>query len=490
MYFCKVVMPNLFTLPSPPFHHEIAKAVEAPVSEVSLANFVAPRGFAKTTVSGVGGALWHIFASQEGKETRKPRFVVLISRSRGHAVNLLTTMKNIIEYSPQLRALYGYHGQATARIWREDFVVLDTGDIIVARGMRMMVRGLNVNGVRPTYIVLDDAEDEENTKTAERMEANYAWLEQAVLPSGAAGDCKIINIGTPQHQSAIVMRLMDVPEWTSHHYSAIVRDETGKERSLWPEMRSMEWLNARKKSLEDQGRVSFFYREYMCQVIGDSDQLFKPSHFEKKWEGQHIISPSNGKHYLVVGEEHIPVTVFMGIDPASSLASTADYTAIVILAVDKHGNRYLVDLFRKRVKPFDVAREIERMYHKYKPDKSQIETVGYQGMLADYFREKGLFIPGLAIKNNPRRDKTERLEGLQPMFEQGKTYWPTKKQLPQIEHLINEFLLFPRGRHDDTLDAYFYANKGAFKPYHDKPEKAALNGVPVRRKKTYNWKVE
>ena len=30
----------------------------------------------------------------------------------------------------------------------------------------------------------------------------------------------------------------------------------------------------------------------------------------------------------------------------------------------------------------------------------------------------------------------------------------------------NELLIFDRGKHDDTLDAFWYANKGAYRPTH------------------------
>ena len=32
--------------------------------------------------------------------------------------------------------------------------------------------------------------------------------------------------------------------------------------------------------------------------------------------------------------------------------------------------------------------------------------------------------------------------------------------------LRDELLLYPRGKHDDLLDALFYANKGIYSPFH------------------------
>lgn len=484
LYFAKAAMPTIFNLRSPAFHRVLADEIMGPNPQV---NVIAPRGFAKTTVVMIAGALWHIFCSPRPKG--KPRFVLLVSKSRPHAINILTTIKNILEFSKAFRALFGYHGSQTAQTWREDFVVLGNGDILVCRGMRTQVRGLNVNGIRPTFIGLDDGEDEENTKTADRMEANFGWFLQALVPCGTPNDCKIFNIGTPQHQSCIVYRLEEMDNWVTHRFQAVVRDEDGREESLWPELRSLEWLNAKKASLDAIGRVSFFYREYMCEVIGDSDQMFRPEYFEHKWTGKVVIDDDR-RHYIEIPgmENRVPVHLFMGIDPASTLSATADYTAIVVIAVDRNGVRYIVDVLRKRMKPLAVADAIIDMYKKYKPVKSQIETVGFQAMIGDHIRDRGHYIPGLSIKNNPRMRKQDRLQALQPLLATGKLRVPTREQLPVISDVIDEFLMYPRGRNDDTIDAFFYANKGAYRPYHDAVRADGKVKSYLKRKKL-DWKV-
>ena len=155
----------------------------------------------------------------------------------------------------------------------------------------------------------------------------------------------------------------------------------------------------------------------------------------------------------------------MGIDPASSTRQTADFSTIVTVAVDKDNNRYLLPYFRKRVSPMALADAILERFKLYKPDKCRIESVGYQEMLREYIRqrceEEGLFISGLEIKENPRNSKSSRLETLQPYFAQ-------KKVLMQedMQDFKNELLLYPRSKHDDLLDGFYYANKKAYTPTH------------------------
>jgi len=102
-----------------------------------------------------------------------------------------------------------------------------------------------------------------------------------------------------------------------------------------------------------------------------------------------------------------------------------------------------------------------------------------------------MYIPGLDIKNNPRQGKTERLEGLQPMFARGNVYLrKNHKETNNMESFQDELLIFPRGKHDDTIDAFFYAVKGAFPPYHDVILSDTKNNRKLQNKRTYDWMIE
>ena len=111
----------------------------------------------------------------------------------------------------------------------------------------------------------------------------------------------------------------------------------------------------------------------------------------------------------------------------------------------------------------DLADAVMVWFNRFKPQKTKIETVGYQEMLRDYLRRKcdemNIFIPGLEVKNSPRTSKSVRLEGLQPLFCRKKIF--IKEDMSEIQ---DELLLYPRGKHDDLLDGLYYAMKGSYKP--------------------------
>ena len=468
--FGRLTNPNMFSVPSPDFHYAIADVLMD--ESQRQVNIIAPRGHAKSSIVGGVYPLYHIM------HDKGPKLIVLVSRTQDHAVKLLGTIKDTLDYSQPLRALYGYWGQHSAKQWSKTEIELKDGTMIICKGTGQQLRGIKVGSQRPTLIIVDDPEDENNTKTAEAMEQNLRWLLQSAVPSLDPVRGKIAVIGTPQHQRCLVEILKEMEGWTNLHFAPNMDTET----ALWEEWQPIEKLKQKKKELESISRVSVFYREYLCQIIGDEDQLFKESYF-KYHDYEHVIA-DDGKHYLKDGEKKIPVNIFMGVDPASSIKKTADYSVVMPIAIDSENNRYILPYYRKRATPMKLAESIIQYFKLYKPHKVRIESVGYQEMLREYIRqrcdEEGIFISGLEIKESPRTSKSSRLETLEPYFAQGKVFMKS-----DMLELKDELLLYPRGKHDDLLDGMFYAMKGMFRPYHQVGDEKK----PTRRKnRLFDWK--
>ena len=406
--------------------------------------------------------LHHLFYFTKTRQ----KFIVLCSRTEGHSIRLLQTIKDTLEYSQPLRAIFGYHGRYNARQWKETSVELDTGDLILTRGMGQMVIGMKHLNQRPTMIILDDPEDMENTKTEAALDYNSTWVLQALMPAGdpRPGHCKRIVIGTPQHQLCIVEKLKANSLWTTLFFSAEQPDGT----ALWPEWMSIDRLKQIREECENAGKLSMYYREYLCQIVGADDQLFRPQDV-RYYEGN-LSYNRRGEAFLRVhalggnalGEPLLlPVTVTMGVDPASSVKESACYSAIVPVATDSHDNRYVLPYFRKRVQPMDLAEEVIRMYETYKPSRTTIETTGYQEMLRDYLRRR-MSIPGLEHPEKPTTEKNLRLESMQPFFRSGKVFIQ-----PQMKELEGELFMFPKGKSRDLMDALYYAFRGVYPAHHE-----------------------
>jgi len=476
--FGKITMPGMFTASIPQFHHEIYSLLEDKDNRKIC--IVAPRHHAKSSIGACVFPLYHLLFDGG------PKVILLASKTLGHSIRLLDTIKNVLEYSAPFKALFGYWGQHSAKTWTRQEIVLKDNTLITTRGTGQQVIGLKHGDQRPTVVVVDDPEDINNTKTAEAMELNLKWLMTQLLPALDSMKGRILIIGTPQHQRCIVETVKDMGGWTTRTYKAISGD--GKE-ALWPEVWSLERLHEEKKDLETIGRVSLFYREYLCTITGDAEQLFRPDDIQyykgilelddEKQPVLHLTSPV---------EAELPVFTFMGVDPASSTEQIADYSAIVPVAVDYDGNYYVLSYFRKRVKPVDLAESVINYFLRYRPQKTKIETVGYQEMLRDYLRRKcdelNIYVPGLEIKNNPRASKSFRLESLQPFFHRKKMFISR-----DMQPLTDELLLYPRGKHDDLLDGLYYAMKGSYKPYPPSVDTKKNYKRKYYDKNSYDWMV-
>jgi len=477
--FGKVIMPNMFTADSPEFHHVIGNALIDP--KIIQLNIIAPRGHAKSSIVGGVFPLYHLFFD------KGPKLIVLVSRTQDHAIKLLGTIKDALDYSKELRSVFGYWGMHSAKSWAKAEIILKDGSMIVCKGTGQQLRGIKHGNQRPTLIILDDPEDENNTKTSEAMEQNLRWLLQSAVPSLDPNKGRLAVIGTPIHQRCIVETLKDMKGWKNMCF----KPDMDGGKALWEAWQPLEKLKQKKEELASIGRVSVFYREYLCEVVGDEDQLFKEEYIQS-YEGKIIVN-ENGNFLRVTKlndkdtDEERPVNIFIGIDPASSTRQTADFSTIVPVAVDKEGNRFVLPYFRKRVSPMVLADSILQYAKMYKPTKTRIESVGYQEMLREYVRqrcgEEGMFIPGLEIKENPRNSKSSRLETMEPYFAQKKVYITT--DMPEMK---DELLLYPRGKHDDLLDGLFYAMKNCYSPYHtgrsgDDPKKT--NKRPLFNKNSW-----
>ena len=197
--FGKVVMPNMFSVESPAFHYEIAKTLLD--RKQKQINIIAPRGHAKSSIVGGVYPLYHIMFD------KGPKLIVLVSRTQDHAVKLLGTIKDVLDFSPQFRQLFGYWGMNSAKSWAKTEVQLKDGSMIIFKGPGKQLRGIKHGNQRPTLIVVDDPEDENNTKTSEAMEGNLRWLLQSAIPSLDPKKGRIAIIGTPIHQRCIVETL-------------------------------------------------------------------------------------------------------------------------------------------------------------------------------------------------------------------------------------------------------------------------------------------
>ena len=448
--FGKICFPKALTRAVPDFHQEIYKTLLN--EEYKRVMVAAPRGTAKSTVASLILPLYKITFKQPNEDL----FIVIVSESQAQSINFLSRIKYHLDHSENFRAIYGDFSSATAKRWTGTDVVLKNGTRIVAVGTGQRVRGFIEGDTRPNVIIVDDFESELNAFTPEGRTKNRKWMTEAVIPS-LSDEGRIVMIGTVISEDCFLYWAKDSPAWKTLWYS--IWDE--KEKSIWPERFPKDRILQIKSEFESVGNINGFYQEYMNIAQSPDDAPFKPDYIKLHHYDYERI---NGQPCLTreVGDEKkiVPVELYSGVDPASSLSSRADFFVIATIGIDADNNKYIVDIFRERLDPARQPQKIIDIYERYRPKRMKIETVAYQEALRSATRalmlEKNLYIPGLEKGVKPRNRKSERLLSLVPAFAKGEFYFRSQDLTAQ-----QEFLSYPRGKNDDIMDAVWTALEGS-----------------------------
>ena len=448
--FGRHCFPTALRKSTPPFHKDVYSSLADDNKRRVL--IAAPRGTAKSTVTTLIFPLWRVAF----KTTNEDLFIVIISESQTQSINFLSRIKYHLTHSDKFREIFGDLGPSTAKRWTNNDVVLANGARIIAVGTGQRVRGFIEGDTRPNLIVVDDFESELNAYTAEARAKNRKWITEAVIPS-LSDEGKIAMIGTVISEDCFLYWAKDSEAWNTLWYSIWDEDE----KSIWPERFPKSRIMEIKKEFASVGNLNGFYQEYMNIAQSPDMAPFKPEwiklhHYDyKRIDGQNCLVRTKG------GEEEIkPVEVYCGVDPASSLSSTADYFVVTTIGIDCDNNKYIIDIYRDRISPAEQPQKLIEVFKKYRPRRMKIETVGYQEALRTAVRElmlkESLFIPGLEKGVKPRNRKSERLLSLVPLFAKGTFFFRPQDNIAQ-----QEFLSYPRGKHDDVMDAIWTALHGA-----------------------------
>ena len=475
---------------SPKFHYEVGKLlIDRNIQQLGL---VLPRDHAKSTLAACAVLHRFLFATKE-----TPEFIAWIGEAQDQATDNLAWIQNHIYENP---AIHYYFGDLQGDKWTKAEFTTANGCRMIAKGTSQRLRGKKQLSTRYTGIILDDFESELNTKTPESRQQIKDWVTAAVYPAidfdkGGFLWCN----GTVVHYDSFLNGLVknhqqaentgEEYSWDIVTYKAIL--DNGK--PLWPSRWPLKKLEERKQFYIDSGTPAKFYQEYMNQAKSPEDQIFSEDDITNGFYSGNIRFDNEADSWYLKFDDGSTeyVNIYMGVDPASTLSIRNDYSVIMVIGVTAEFDYYVIEYWRKRVLPMECADEIFKIAERYKPIKRiNIETISYQEMLRDYVykrsKKEGKFLPGIemGIKGYGNQKKKDRLfEGLQPMFKAGAVH--LKKNMHEF---IGELLDFPKGSHDDTIDAFWLSTQYAKGNKKAGKKKRIKEGESWEKpKKSYNW---
>jgi len=430
--FGQYFFPSYFPVEQSDFHREVIANL------LTKERFViaAPREHAKsTTVS-------FLFVSYCIAYERK-KFILIVSDTASQAENFLSDLKEELETNDDLHLMFGqFFGKEK---WTAGDFVTKTGIRVLAKGAGQSLRGVRRKESRPDLVVVDDLENDELVNTLAQRDKLYNWFNKVLINVTGKGG-QIAVIGTILHYDSVLSRLLDSKKddarWYTKKYQALWTDGDEK-KVLWAEWWDLERLLIRRQDIGEYA----FQSEFLNDPIDESTAIFK-----RNWITDNAFElkdlPRNE-----AGDPDIKAT-YGAIDPAISKRETADYTAIVTIYLGKDGFIWVVGAEKHRLTLNEQVIKVCQMHELYDYDKFGVETIAYQaGLKQEIDREsrtRNTYIP--TEKLMPTRDKVSRAQILSVYFEQG-----IIKIRKDLEDLINELLVFPKGEHDDLVDALIYA---------------------------------
>lgn len=242
-------------------------------------------------------------------------------------------------------------------------------------------------------------------------------------------------------------------DWEVVYKSAYNKDGS----LLFPERLSEDFLQKARKSMGS----FLFANQYLNQVIPDDAKSFK-----KEWL----------RYY---NQDPVGAYSFAFIDPAIGQKDHHDYTGIAVVDVTEDKNWYLKYAHHERLTPTQIVEKMFQLCKQFNLKGLGIESQAYQEallyILDERMRQRNVILPVKDIKRQ-NISKATRILGLVPRFEWGRLY-----VRPGMTAFEDEFHSFPRGSHDDVLDAIASLEEIVYYPEKEKEDGKKPNPADTQR---------
>jgi hypothetical protein len=455
-------MPPIY--PSPTGHYSLVKWLHM-FDNIAVE---APRGWAKSTGKR-SILLW--------KMLTEPRIQVNNILAKDDFV-LEDTFRIKMQLEENERIVADFGDQKRDRgsgLWTGHALTLQNGTIYRAVPIEGKLRGLR------GYVFLDDVEyDEGGPRSSEKLEALKERIIKVMLPMMDAG-CKIVILGTYLGQRSFLYHVVGTDEdarfksveqggdWFKVHIPA--EDESGK--NAWAAKYTRDFLDRKRRTMG----YAAYAQEYLGVCMSEEDAIFRLSEGVEYSVGDdhNFQTPLASTTPITYnGEEVGPFNETVGrmtrvivVDSATSLKTSADYSAVVVGGLDSKQRLWVLDAWQGRVLAPNLAEQVFRMAEKWRVNVVAVEAFGPYveifRIIRQHFHNRhtdDAWIPQVIEYRPPASySKEDRILSMAWRFDQRKVALPAylANTSPHVRELYRQIAHFtPDGRnlrHDDLIDA-------------------------------------
>ena len=227
--------------------------------------------------------------------------------------------------------------------------------------------------------------------------------------------------------------------WESLNFEAIYSgsdiDPLGRQvgEALWPEWYDVDALMRIKGTMSSSEWAAI----YQGRPIAEEGNLFSVDSFINRHDNSNTLSDYSHR--------------FLALDTASKVKESNDYTVGFVCGV-VNGEVHVLDCFRERLTLPKLISKVVTLYNTYRLNTVAIESassgIGLSQMLED------MRIP--VYESSPRGSVYEKAQAVSQYLDHGKILLPSPQTYGEgvFKKVIEEFMQFPNGPHDDSIAAF------------------------------------
>lgn len=460
----------------PDLHYDVLDALDS--EDFKHLFWLQFRGAGKTT----GISAWLARKIAANRDFR----ALVVSVDDDKATEIVDMTRKFLEM-PMMEAWFGPF--KNPRLWSmNQFEVLGTSRpfreaTVTAAGMRSFRAGPHYN-----CIIVDDAEDDDWTNSAEKMEATRS-RESLLAPMCDVGEALRITAGTFWNDNDLSMSLLRaygaveevrtddgstrrvIQNGKLHHVPLDGTDRTYKVRvfykpveddagvPLFPRTHPKEWIAAKK--MEMRLKPDLYAAQFRLDPIPTENAKFRPEDFR----------------FVDVLPKDVTGDLWCGGDFASSLKPGSDHTAFVVCLVTSDFKFYVLEAFRRPMDGLEAMETLFTIHKAYPGVRFALEedrfVSGLKIALEEQMLQRRMILDITWINAHARTKKEARVEGMQPIFRMGAVTFITGR----ADVLYDDLRRYPKARKDlpDALANVYEVAQSA--PPQKKPEQEIVDDL-------------